>query len=82
MPAFSTIIIDDLEQEAVMEKPMVAPELIGSDLAGLVTGSAGAAFSPGKTSAFVFRGMAIGDFAVAALALEKAETAGRGVRVA
>jgi ornithine cyclodeaminase len=82
MAEFGTIVIDDLEQEAAMEKPMVAPDLVRGDLTGLVTGAAGAAFSPEKSTAFVFRGVAIGDFAVAGLALERAAAGGIGVRVA
>jgi ornithine cyclodeaminase/alanine dehydrogenase-like protein (mu-crystallin family) len=38
MGAFQRIVIDDLEQEANMSKPMVAPALTAGDLLGLVCG--------------------------------------------
>ncbi len=72
MRAFDSIIIDDREQEASMDKPMVDPALVRGDLTDLVTGSVAAGFSGEKRTAFVFRGMAIGDFALAALAYAKA----------
>ena len=71
MTAFDTIVIDDNEQEAAMEKPMVDRGLITGDMTELVTGSVSAAFSPEQRSALVFRGLAIGDFAVASLAYAK-----------
>lgn len=81
MTAFSTVIIDDLRQEAAMATPMVAPGLVLGDLVGLLSGGIEAAFSPRARSAFVFRGVAIGDFALAALVYEKAmsERAGRRI---
>lgn len=72
MPAFGTIVIDDLEQERAMEKPMIDPVLVHGDVAGLVSGNAAASFDPAKCSAFVFRGIAIGDFALAALTYARA----------
>ena len=81
MPAFGTVIIDDQEQERVSQKKMVDPELVRGDLRGLIAGGAGLTFDPRKRSAFIFRGLAIGDFAVAGLAYERARTAGKGTRV-
>jgi ornithine cyclodeaminase/alanine dehydrogenase len=72
MTAFDSIIIDDMEQEAAMEKPMVDRALVSGDMTGLVTGSVSADFSADKCSAFVFRGVAVGDFALASLAYAKA----------
>ena len=37
--------------------------------------------SPDQRAAFVFRGIAIGDFALAALAYERAMAVGKGTRV-
>jgi ornithine cyclodeaminase/alanine dehydrogenase len=82
MAAFDPIFVDDLEQEAASPKPMVKPELVKGDLAGLVSGAAPAAFDPGRRSAFVFRGIGLGDYALASLACDRAVAAGKGVRVA
>ena len=38
MSRFDRIVIDDLEQEAKMSKPMIKPELVAGDLTGLVCG--------------------------------------------
>ncbi|MCG6902062.1 MAG: ornithine cyclodeaminase family protein [Rhodobacter sp.] len=68
--AFGRIYVDDLEQEKAMEKPMVAADLITGDLTGLVVD--GAAPDPARPSAFIFRGISVGDLAVAALAYQRA----------
>lgn len=68
--AFGRVYVDDLAQERAMEKPMVAPDLITGELADLVVD--GAAFDPSKPSAFIFRGIAAGDLAVATLAYTRA----------
>ena len=70
LPAFGRIYVDDLAQERAMEKPLVAQKLITDDLTGLVVN--GATHDPSKPSAFMFRGIAAGDLAVAALAYHKA----------
>lgn len=67
---FGTIVVDDLEQETTAERPMVPPEAIATDLAGLVEGRA--RYDPAKRSAFAFRGIALGDYAATALALDRA----------
>ncbi len=72
MGAFGRIIIDDLEQERENPRKMVDPDLVQGDLAGLVGQGDQPRPDPDKPSAFVFRGMAIGDFAIASLAYEKA----------
>lgn len=81
MAAFDRVVIDDREQEAASDKPMVAPELISADLSELVVGKSDMARAPGERSAFIFRGMAVGDFAVAALAYTRATALGKGVPV-
>lgn len=68
MDAFSTIVIDDRAQEDTMPKKLAPPALVTADLAQLVSGAKPVAFDPNARAAFVFRGIAIGDFAVAALA--------------
>ena len=78
MAAFDSIIIDSVAQEQASAKKMVDPTLVAGDLLGLVTGEARATFDAEKRSAFIFRGLAIGDFAVACLAHERALATGRG----
>ncbi len=78
-PLLDRIVIDDLELEAAMARPMLAPELVGGDLAGLVTGSLPARRSDTARIAFVSRGLALADLALAALAYERAREASAGV---
>ena len=78
MDAFETVIIDDLGQEKASENKMIKPELITTDLSGLLAGNGATGYQPDKPSAFVFRGIAIGDFAVASLAYLKARAVGNG----
>ena len=74
MNAFQTIIIDDEEQEAASSKKMVDPALVSGDLTDLVTEKLSPVFENDKRAAFVFRGLAIGDFAIASLAYETARS--------
>lgn len=72
-----TVIVDDLEQEKTAERPMVNPMKINGDLTDLVKGRA----APGMSDlpkAFAFRGIALGDYAAAVLALKRAEETGAG----
>jgi ornithine cyclodeaminase/alanine dehydrogenase len=76
MAAFERIVIDDLEQEAKMDKPLVAPALVAGDLAGLVCGELPGRKSAQERTAFVFRGLAVGDLALAGLAYRRAKATG------
>ena len=76
MGAFQRIVIDDLEQEAKMSKPMVPPALVVGDLSGLVCGEIAGRAGAEERTAFVFRGLAVGDLALAALAYRRAKTSG------
>ncbi|HEY1386178.1 MAG TPA: ornithine cyclodeaminase family protein [Dongiaceae bacterium] len=76
MAAFQRIVIDDQEQEAKMSKPMIAPALVAGDLAGLVGGEVAGRAGAEERTAFVFRGLAIGDLALAALAYRRAKATG------
>ena len=76
MSVFERIVIDDLEQEAKMSKPMVAPALVAGDLSGLVCGDMPGRKSAQERTAFVFRGLAIGDLALAGLAYRRATATG------
>ena len=72
MAAFDRIIVDDLEQEASMDKPLVDSALVLGDLTGLVAGDAAGRCTADERTAFVFRGLALGDLAVARLAYQRA----------
>lgn len=81
MPSFETLIIDDRAQEAASPKPMVSPDLISGDLKELINGSGFVSFNPSQRSAFVFRGLAVGDFAMAAYGYQRAVAAGIGAEL-
>lgn len=81
MAALGTLYIDDLEQEAASPKPMVDPNLVSGDLRGLAALERTSAFDAKKRSAFVFRGLAIGDYALSALAYRRAVAAGVGTQI-
>jgi ornithine cyclodeaminase/alanine dehydrogenase len=76
MAVFDRIVIDDLAQEAQMSKPMVKPELVAGDLTGLVNGDVPARQSASERTAFAFRGMAVGDLALAGLAFTRGKAVG------
>jgi ornithine cyclodeaminase/alanine dehydrogenase-like protein (mu-crystallin family) len=76
MPCFNRIVVDDLEQEAKMSKPMIKSELVAGDLTGLVCGDVPSRQSAIERTAFAFRGLAIGDLAVAGLAYVRANKTG------
>lgn len=81
MSAFDRIIVDDLEQEASMPKPLVDPALVCGDLAGLVTGKVAGRCTNDERTAFVFRGLALGDLAVAGLAYQRACECSQGTLI-
>jgi len=78
---FDRIVIEDAIQEADMTPQMIPAELIGEDLQDLVTGRTTARKDDQERIAFVFRGLAIGDLAMAILAYERAVKAGIGRRL-
>lgn len=72
MEAFGAIVIDDHIQEKASEKPLAPAHLVRADLAELVLDNATMPGAAGKPAGFAFRGLAIGDFAATALAVEHA----------
>ncbi|MEQ8651828.1 MAG: ornithine cyclodeaminase family protein [Kiloniellales bacterium] len=82
LSAFDSIIIDDERQEASSPKRMVGAELVTGEITALVSDALDCRFDPAKRAAFTFRGLAIGDFAIACLAYEKARDTGQGLKVA
>jgi len=77
MSNFDRIVIDDLEQEAKMSKPMVKSELVAGDLTRLVCGEVAGRQSASERTTFAFRGLAVGDLAVAGLACVRARSIGK-----
>ena len=69
------VLIDDKEQEATKTTKLVPDHLVGGDLQDLVSGRVDVQHVPARTSAFVFRGIGVGDFALAALILAHAAEA-------
>lgn len=72
MRVFDRIIIDDRDQEAAMTEPMVDAGLVDGDMATLVGGEVEGRSDKRERTAFVFRSVALGDLAIAALAYDKA----------
>ncbi|WP_136441708.1 ornithine cyclodeaminase family protein [Pacificoceanicola onchidii] len=69
--AFGTVVVDDREQETGMPEPMVPPERIAADLPELLKDGVRIDARP---RAFMFRGIAAGDYALAAKVWEKIST--------
>lgn len=68
--AFDQITIDDLEQEAALPNKLAAPELVTGDLSRLVLGKFKGRNQANERTAFIFRGHALGDLALASLAFQ------------
>ena len=75
------VFTDDREQERQMADPLLEFSLIEGDLAGLASGETPGRREASETIAFAFRGLAMGDLALAALCHEKALAAGVGTRL-
>ena len=69
---FDRIIIDDKVQEAGMKDQMVPADMVAGDLTDLVLDQADVCTPADRRAAFIFRGYALGDFALAALAYDAA----------
>lgn len=78
LPVFDHIVIDDCEQEAQMPNPLVDPELVAGDLSSLVNGDITGRCSDEEKTAFIFRGLALGDLALAALVYQRARQSRKG----
>jgi ornithine cyclodeaminase/alanine dehydrogenase len=73
--------IDDREQEAASPKPLIDAAQVVGDLGEVVRGEVAAGFDATRRTAFLFRGLAIGDFAVAGLGYDRAVAAGAGAEI-
>ena len=70
--ALDRVVIDDLEQEKALPNKLVSLDLVAGDLSDLVLGKVQGRSGDAQRTAFVFRGHALGDLALAALAYRKA----------
>ena len=77
-PAFDMIVIDDLAQEASQPNKLVPPEYTTGDLSGLVLGEFSGRNNEHDRNAFIFRGHALGDLALSALAYRKLDERSEG----
>lgn len=73
--AFDRVTIDDEAQEAALPNKLVSPEHVTGDLAGLVLGKFEGRRQAEERTAFIFRGHALGDLALAQLAYRKYKSA-------
>ena len=80
MVAFETVVVDDREQERESANPMIPYDQIAGDLTELVSGSS-VEVKKGSPAAFAFRGISLGDYAAAVLAVNKAAELGVGNKV-
>lgn len=69
--ALHQLILDDVEQEAALPNKLADPDHVTGDLSQLVLGQAIGRATDQDRNAFVFRGHALGDLALAALAYQK-----------
>ncbi len=66
--ALDHVVVDDVAQEAALPNKLCDPAHISGDLSALVLGSLPGRAAPSDRGAFVFRGHALGDLALSALA--------------
>ena len=75
------VIIDDMAQEASLPNKLADPDAVHGDISNLVIGDVAGRSGEDERTAFIFRGHAIGDLALSALAYQKALDGGLGVTV-
>lgn len=71
--AINRIVIDDLKQEASLPNKLAPSEYVTGDLSGLVLGKFSGRESDSERTAFIFRGHALGDLALSALAFQRSQ---------
>ena len=70
-----------MAQEATVAQPMINPKWMSGDLQDLIAKRISGRLNEHERTAFVFRGMAVGDLALAMLAYKKALSAGLGCKL-
>lgn len=80
--AFDVVAIDDRAQDVASGHPLLPPGSVSADLGELVTGAHAGRTAANQRTAFVFRGLAIGDLAAAWLVYEHAREHGQGESLA
>jgi len=78
LAAFGALYIDSIAQEHASPRKLLPFDLVTGDLAALLDETAPLPSDRAVRRAFVFRGLAIGDFALARLALGQARTVAAG----
>ena len=73
--AFNRLAIDDLNQEAALPDKLAPQEYVSGDLSGLVLGKFCGRDDKQDRTALIFRGHALGDLALSALAFQKSQGA-------
>jgi ornithine cyclodeaminase/alanine dehydrogenase len=71
LSAFNQIAIDDLEQEAALPNKLAPSKFVTGDLSGLILGKLTGRNLADDRTAFIFRGHALGDLALAVLAFRR-----------
>lgn len=69
------LVIDDLAQEATLPNKLANPQDVDGDLSGLIAGTVAGRRDEEERTGFVFRGHALGDLALSALAYQKLKEA-------
>ena len=75
------VMVDDVEQEIASGSPVIDPSHMEGSLQDLVTGDIPPRENDTDRIAFMFRGLAVGDLALAGVAYQKALAAGAGVQI-
>lgn len=76
--SFDRIVIDDMAQEALMSDPMLPLDLVSGDLQDLIAGRLSGRDNNDARIAFLFRGLALADLALAVVAYQSALETGAG----
>lgn len=76
--AFDRVVVDDVAHETASDHPLIDPERINGDLRTLLRGEIADGYAPAIRTAFVFRGPAIADLALAGLVYRKAKATSVG----
>lgn len=71
LSTFDRIVVDDMAQEAVMKDKLAPSDLVDGDVEGLIQNEIAGRDSKSDRTAFIYRGYAPADFALASLAFSQ-----------